>query len=134
MVSKANYEWPDGFPPGVPIEEAIPASGKVYRLVKNIPPTEQDFQMYREDRPDIHFTKDKIPFSYGVSVWSELSRIVREKERYPSPEQFGNKTIVGGELTDDLGLMYACTVNEGHVTLWSQEGAEPHLQICEEIT
>jgi dipeptidyl aminopeptidase/acylaminoacyl peptidase len=134
MVQKFNYNWPEGFPEGVPVEEAVPASGMVYRLVENIPPTELDFQMYRKERPDIRIAKEKIPYSYGVSVWSKLSKILRQKERYPKPEQFGNKKVVGGELTEDLGLMYVCTVDKGHVTLWGQEGAKPHLQVCEEIT
>ncbi|WP_016955940.1 hypothetical protein [Catenovulum agarivorans] len=134
MTKNVSYKWPDTFPEGVPLEGAIPASGKVYRLVENIPPTASDFQMYRTDRPEVRFSKAQIPFSYGTSLWTTLSKIIRQKERYPKPEQFGNKKIVGGELTEELGVMYICTVNEGHVTLWSQEGAKPHLHICEEIT
>jgi len=131
MSDSSSSEWPREFPIDVPSQDAIPARGYVYRLVGQIPPVLGDFNMYRTDRPDRHFLQKEIPESFGLSLWKKLNHIVRQKERYSAPEQFGNKKIVGGELCSELGVIIE--KNNSHVTLWKRNDAEPHLHICEEI-
>lgn len=131
MSNSPSYSWPKEFPTDIPSADAKPAEGYVYRLVEQVPPSLSDFNMYRVDRPDRPFLKKEIPESFGLSLWKKLNHILRQKERYSAPEQFGNKKIVGGELCSDLGVIIV--KKNSHVTLWKQNGAEPHLHICDEI-
>lgn len=131
MNNSPSYSWPKEFPSDIPTDEAKPALGYVYRFVDKIPPCANDFKMTRVERPEKRFLKKELPESYGLSLWKKLSRIKREKKRYSAPEQFGNKKIVGGELLPELGVIIE--KKNSHVTLWKQNGAEPHLHICEEI-
>lgn len=129
-----TYCWPADFPEGIPEDcGVVPAEGKVYRLVRTTPPTEVDFQRHRDEKPDyVYLTKD-IPKSYGVSFWSKLSKIKRIAKNYPFPEQFGNWRTVTGNLQPNLGMIPAETAIDGHITLWVQEGAEPHKYIKHEV-
>lgn len=127
-----NYCWPADFPEGIPEDIGVtPAEGKVYRLVRRCPPTEEDFQMHRIEYPTRKYTKMEEPKSYGISFWSKLSKIKRVQQNYPSPEQFGERMIVTGNLVHELGVIPSEPARDGHVTLWAQEGAEPHLHITE---
>jgi len=127
-----NYSWPADFPEGVPEDSGtIPAEGKVYRLVRKYPPSEEDFLMHRIEYPTRKYTKMDEPKSYGISFWSNLSKIKRVQQNYPSPEQFGERMIVTGNLVHELGVIPSEPAKNGHVTLWAQEGAEPHLHITE---
>lgn len=133
MIDIQEYKWPNDFPVDTPIEGSIPADGYVYRLVNQIPPTPVDFQIYRLDKPHSKIATQNKPESFGVSFWEDLAKIVAEKARYPAPEQFGKKKIVGGKLKPELGVILK-TFKESHLTLWKQAEAEPHLHICEEIS
>ena len=126
------YNWPLDFPENCPeLEKCLPAQGKVFRMVDNVPPTELDFQITRIESPGKTFSSNKeIKQSYGVSVWAKLQKIIRTKKRYPAENQFGNKKIVSGELVDDLGVI--AKEKNGHITLWLQIGAKPHLYINNE--
>tara|TARA_R110002012_G_scaffold318308_1_gene536355 strand:+ start:12997 stop:13245 length:249 start_codon:yes stop_codon:yes gene_type:complete len=55
--------------------------------------------------------------------WVNYKDIPLESTKY-TWEYFGK---------EKYGRYAVCTVNKGHVTLWGQEGAKPHLQVCEEI-
>jgi hypothetical protein len=130
MNTNSAYCWPAAFPKGIPEELDIkPAEGKVYRLVKNSPPAESDFKMHRDDCPGYHYSKEDFPKSYGVSFWAKLNRVLQIKQNYPNAEQFGNMAIVCGELCRELGVIPIDTPRDGHVTLWVQNGAYPHLHI-----
>lgn len=133
MSSTQEYKWPNDFPVDAPVEGAIPANGYVYRLVDQVPPTSADFQMYRLDKPKSKVAQQNKAVSFGISLWEELDRISAQKVKYPAPEQFGNKLIVGGTLQPELGVILK-TVEDNHITLWKQIEAEPHLHICEEVT
>ncbi|BCV48720.1 hypothetical protein AYI85_13595 [Shewanella algae] len=131
---KLNYCWPEDFPEGVPDScDVVPAEGWVYRLVRTIPPKEVDFRRHRDEKPDyVYYSKD-IPKSYGVSFWSELSKIKRVERNYPFPEQYGNWQTVCGNLTPELGVIPVKREISGHITLWVQDGAEPHKHINNEV-
>jgi hypothetical protein len=124
-----RYKWPKNFPEGIPSKDCIPAAGKVYRLVNKIPPCEKDFMIHREEIPDYQYSQDEIELSYGVSFWKKLNKILRIKKNYPKAEQFGNKLIVSGELVNELGVVPSEPRKDGHVTLWKQINAKPHLYV-----
>lgn len=134
MDDFSSYKWPDVFPEDVPDPESVkPAKGKVFRLVKKYPPDHADFRMHREDCTGYIYSKSNIPKSYGVSFWSDLSQAKQVKVNYPSPEQFGDMLIVSGELINSLGVICKEVEEDGHITLWVQDGAEPHSCInCQE--
>jgi len=129
-----DYSWPVDFPEGVPENcDVVPAEGWVYRLVRTIPPTEVDFQRHRDEKPDYVYDTKDIPKSYGVSFWSKLSKIRRVEKNYPAPEQYGQWQTVCGSLCPELGVIPAAIEKSGHITLWVQEGAEPHRHIQDEV-
>ncbi|ODX29214.1 hypothetical protein [Vibrio parahaemolyticus] len=127
-----NYCWPADFPEGVPEELGVaPAEGKVYRLVRSCPPTKEDFLIHRIEYPSRRYSKTEEPKSYGISFWSKLSKIKRVQQNYPSPEQFGERVIVTGNLVHEFGVIPSEPAKDGHITLWAQEGTELHLHITE---
>ncbi|CAH6795391.1 conserved hypothetical protein [Vibrio chagasii] len=129
-----DYVWPANFPEGIPENcDVTPAEGFVYRLVRTVPPTKLDFQIHREEKPDYVYDTKDIPKSYGVSFWSKLSKIRRVEKNYPAPEQYGQWQTVCGKLAHTLGVVPSEVAKDGHVTLWVQEGAEPHKHIKDEV-
>lgn len=127
-----QYTWPAEFPDGVPGDEIAPAGGKVYRLVDQLPPTENDFRMHKIDNPGYRYKAKDRHKAYGVSFWSKMQEVIRAKERYSAPEQFGNKLIACGNLVPELGVIPKELSKDGHITLWKQVGALPHLYVCNE--
>ncbi len=133
-INNLSYSWPSDFPVGVPENcGVIPAQGKVYRLVRTIPPTELDFQKHRDEKPDYEYRSKDIPKSYGVSFWSTLSTIRQAEKNYPAPEQYGKWQTVCGTLFPALGVITETAETNGHITLWVQKGAEPHKHIKDEV-
>ena len=65
----------DQLPPDCPPDDAveIAESTKLYRLVKTLPPSAEDFKSYRTLRPDDDFGEDECKAS-GLSVFSRRSR------------------------------------------------------------
>ncbi len=127
-----DYCWPSDFPDGVPEKcDVSPAEGTAYRLVRTIPPTEVDFQRHRDENADYVYNTKDINKSYGVSLWTKLSKIRRVEKNYPAPEQYGEWRTVSGDLCPELGVIH--TRRDGHITLWMQEGAEPHKHINIEV-
>ncbi len=130
-----NYNWPADFPKGIPDKVGVvPAEGKVYRLVRSIPPKKIDFQRYRDEKPHFIFPTKDIPKSYGISFWTKLTKIQRVEKNYPFPEQYGHWQTAYGSLCPELGVIPSDVEKNGHVTLWVQEGAEPHKYIKDEVT
>lgn len=132
MIESGRYKWPEEFPEGIPDENTVPASGKVYRLVSSIPPTEEDFEMHKIDNPRYSYKRDDKDKAYGVSFWAIFDKCLDAKKKYSAPEQFGNKLIAYGNLIPDLGVIPKELSKDGHLTLWKQVGAKPHLYVCNE--
>lgn len=129
-----KYTWPADFPEDIPDScDVIPAEGKVYRLVRTIPPTEVDFRKHRDEKPDYAYLTKDIPLSYGMSFFSKLAKLKRKTKNYPAPEQYAHWQTVCGELIPDLGVIPKEQEKSGHITLWAQEGAQPHKYIREEV-
>lgn len=128
MTVATNYVWPKDFVDGVPPEEAVPANGKVFRLVKAIPPAEDDFLQHNVEKPKYFYRDEReLKKGYGVSLWCTLHKVKRAGKNYPAPEQLGCWLIASGELIEELGVIYKS--KNGHVSLWKQQGAKPHLYI-----
>lgn len=128
MSVLGKYTWPSDFIEGVPLESAIPAEGKVFRFVDTIPPRESDFLQHNQEKPTYDYPNHHTKvLGYGVSTWSKISKLKKVKEKYPAPEQYGNKLIASGNLVADLGVIHKS--KSGHVTLWKQVNAKPHLFI-----
>lgn len=132
---KTKYSWPADYPENIPEScDVVPAEGKVYRLVRTIPPTPIDFQRHRDEKPTYRYrTNDEKAKSWGISFWSKLAKIKRIEQNYPFPEQYGSWHTVCGNLCAELGVIPAETSKDGHVTLWVQQGAEPHNHIKDEV-
>lgn len=129
-----EYIWPTNFPEGIPDpEQTVPAEGMVYRLARTFPPTPVDFVPHREEKLNYRYSKDEIPLSYGVSLWTKLDKIKRVARNYPCPEQFGSWHTVAGNLCSTLGVIPKELAVNGHVTLWMQEGAKPHEHISQRV-
>ncbi|MFC4701283.1 hypothetical protein ACFO4O_14010 [Glaciecola siphonariae] len=128
MTVAIDYNWPQDFIEGVPPQEATPANGKVYRLVKSIPPQEDDFLQHNVEKPNYPY-RDELARKkgFGVSLWSTLHKVKRAGKNYPAPNQLGEWLIASGELVVELGVIYKS--KNGHVSLWKQCGAKPHLHM-----
>lgn len=128
MTAGIQYVWPEDFVDGVPPDEAEPAQGKVYRLVKAIPPQEDDFIQHNIEKPNYVYRDERTRLQgYGVSLWNTLHKVKKAGKNYPAPEQLGKWLIASGDLVADLGVIYKS--KNGHVSLWKQKGAEPHLHV-----
>lgn len=127
MTGAINYVWPEDFIEGVPPKESMPAEGKVFRLVDNIPPVETDFRQTRVEHPSRNFrTIEEQRMSFGVSFWADLEQLKKKQHKYK--KALGKKKVVTGELAPELGV--ASEPNEiSHRTLWKQVGSNPHLYI-----
>ncbi len=124
------YEWPDIYPEGVPPEDSTPAKGKAFRLVDEIPPSEQDFLMSIERIPDRNTISEKEAAKmYGVSLFTKSEAAIDKKNRYPSLKL---KKIAFGTLIPSLGKISKPNRNH-HITLWKCCDSKPHLYINKEL-
>lgn len=129
-----SHTFPKDFPAGLPDDQGVtPAEGQVYRLVRDIPPNEIDFQRHRDEKPDYPYTREQLPLSYGMSFWTKLDKLKRKKKNFPAPEQYSEWKIAYGTLVAELGVIPKEIFSNGHVTLWAAIDAEPHLHIKHEV-
>ena len=116
-------EWPHFYPENCPPAEAEPASGKVYRLVRNNPPKAEDFLSTWEEYPG-RFPEPTIRIS-GASVYTDPQDVERLKKRVP---QLNDRKTAKGELNSTLGFIQRTGGRErSHHTWWIPIGAEPWL-------
>ena len=118
-----KLEWPDFYPANCPPAEAEPASGTVYRLVRNDPPQAEDFLSTWEEFPG-RFPEPTIQIS-GTSVYKDPQDIERLKNRV---RHLRNRKTAEGELNSTLGFIQRTKGREkSHHTWWIPIGAEPRL-------
>ena len=116
-------EWPDFYPENCPPVEAEPASGTVYRLVRNDPAQVEDFLSTWEEFPG-RFPEPTIKNS-GLSVYTDLQDIERLKKRV---KQLRNRKTAEGELNPTLGfILWTRAAEISHHTWWIPIGAKPWL-------
>ena len=129
-----EYTWPECFPEGVPPEDSVRAGGLVYRIVKNIPPTSDDFLCYRQDYPKKKIPPDVDPEKpYGVSLCTTEKRAKKLKRNFQGREQFGTSYVVKGVLDPSVGVTEPKADRKGHLTYWRAVDTAPHEYINERV-
>jgi hypothetical protein len=119
-----NPEWPDFFPEGVPPEEAQPAQGEAFRIVRDIPPADSDFLSSIQEQPNRNFRDDQIWMACGVSFHRELACSQRTRDRY---KPLRNRYIAQGTLKNEHGVALATHKQGGsHFTVWRRIGSLIH--------
>ncbi len=73
-------QWPDYFPDDCPPQDAQPATGDVYRLVKQNPPESKDFIPLREKKTGEDFGEKECQ-ACGLSVFRNVEDAIRVKNR-----------------------------------------------------
>ena len=118
-------DWPEFFGHDTPPDGSTPASGSVYRIVKQLPPKPTDFKSYVELYPEKDFGAKRWQ-ACGVSFHQDYSDSEKIYQRYPGFKK--NAVIVMGDLLTAWGLMKATpSGNErSHLTVWFRSDAEPH--------
>lgn len=117
--------WPDYYPSDVPPPDAVPAAGRVYRIVKAVPPTKADFSSGYED----YYPKEwglRLWMACGTSFFTNLddARSARDE----SPRLRGRRIVVG-DLRPEHGVMKS-TPNrkrKSHITVWLRTTVTAHV-------
>ena len=118
-----KLQWPNFYPENCPPEEAQPASGIVYRLVRHDPPQVDDFLSSWEEFPG-RFPKPNIRIC-GASIYTNPKDIERLKNRI---RHLKNRKTAKGELNPTLGVIqHTPSIEKSHHTWWIPIGAEPWL-------
>lgn len=116
-------QWPDYYPEDCPPENARPASGVVYRLIRQSHPTSKDFRSHRETQP--HRTFD-VPecIACGLSVFMDIEDVIRLQKRVPALRR---RRVAKGTLVSDLGNMLPTPSRTGrsHHTWWVPVSTQP---------
>lgn len=119
-------QWPDYFPDNCPPDNAREASGEVYRLVDNNPPTPEDFQSWREQHPNEQCPKSVTECqASGLSVFTSMDDVNMARQKV---KRLRKKKIAHSNLTSDLGrILHTPSQNTGesHHTWWLPIGAQP---------
>ena len=101
---------PDGCPPNE--AELISEAKKVFRLVKQIPPSIGDFQSQRKEKPNKTFSVSECQ-ACGLSVFADRKDISRARKL----TLFRGHHICQVELTEGAGCMQK-TGGSSHHTWW----------------
>ena len=92
-------QWPDYFPDDCPPQGAQPATGDVYRLVKQNPPESKDFMPLREKKTSEDFGEKECQ-ACGLSVFRNVEDAIRVKSRARGMEK---RIVSKGTLSPHLG-------------------------------
>jgi len=112
----------DHLPEDCPPEEAQPANGTVYRMLKGNTPTPDDFLSFRELKPGKAYPSDCI--ASGLSVYTELAGIRQLQRRVP---RFREATVGQGKLDPVHGTIKGTPsqLHASHHTWWLAQEAQP---------
>ena len=127
MVNPMTSRWPADFPEDCPPEEATPASGVFYRIVKNDPPELGDFisiyHLNRRRANDMIRRDSQIQCTLmGLSVYADANDAVWNARRYHG---LGDK-IARLALGSDAGEILPTPRNgNSHYTWWQSDGYDP---------
>ncbi len=116
-------------PANCPLEGAEPANHTMYRLVKNDPPTENDFMRWMDEHPEIAKKKKKNKKEWckchAVSFNSSLENLIavfRNNHNNAAKKYCG---IVKGDLSNVHGEILQ-TGRPTHFSLWKSPEAQVH--------
>jgi hypothetical protein len=119
-----KLQWPSFFPADIPPQEATPADGCAFRIVKHIPPSESDFFCTIKEYPDRKVsTDDQKALLYGTSFYRQLECIKKTRQRYGA---LRDRHIVVGTLENRHGYQLS-TGGQSHLTVWIYEESHIHL-------
>lgn len=116
----SNLTWPSFYPSCCPPDDATSAEGVVFRLVRNDPPSADDFLPWsvENDRVD----KSTHCQSCAVSVFDRLDDVRQMQRRVPAQRP---KPVAEGELKSEMGVTKPTGKNRGHRSWWLPEGIDP---------
>ena len=119
-------EWPNFYPTNCPPAGAEPASGTVYRLVRNDPAQPEDFKTPFEENPRRFNNKPSIK-NCGLSVHTDMQDSDQLKAVMKMVPRFKGTQIAEGELNPTLGLIQHTPSSKykSHHSWWVTVGAEP---------
>ena len=107
--------WVPEMPEGVPPQEiCIPHEHPFYRLVKNIPATEEDFVTYHEMAPNRDWGNNYV-CSFALSMFDDLDKAKRLKK---IPSLKDSKAIVRIVLNPEDGVVKQTSKNTFHYSWW----------------
>jgi hypothetical protein len=114
--------WPKHFPSGCPNSDAASASGVVYRLVTNDPPTADDFLSYWTMFPGTEWGERKCK-ACGLSVFSNRDDAIKLLQL---PKFQNCRVAASSVLTDAHGVTNPTPnhLSPSHVTWWVPLGVE----------
>ena len=115
--------WPAFFPPGVPPEDAISATGLAFRLVRTIPPVADDFLATVKEYPDRTYEGEEFVNACATSFHTDLEASTRTRGRYKG---LRTRRIARGVLGAELGAQKP-TGGRCHLSVWLFVEARPHL-------
>lgn len=117
-------QWPDYFPNDCPPQDAQPATGDVYRLVKQNPPESKDFIPLREKKTSEDFGEKECQ-ACGLSVLGSAEDALRMRKRARGMEK---RLIAKGTLNLCLGKIKhtpSSRYGKSHHTWWVPTEVEP---------
>lgn len=92
-------QWPDYFPADCPSQDARPATGEVYRLVKKNPPESEDFIPLREKKPTAGFGEKECQ-ACGLSVLRDVEDALQMRKR---ARGMAKRLVAKGRLSPCFG-------------------------------
>jgi hypothetical protein len=118
--------WPAYFPPDCPTSGAVPADGRVWRLVRTSSPDRDDFRSQKEMHPATRRKPEKLECqSCGLSVQRDPSDCIRLKTRVPG---YSDYFLASADLTSEHGFTLSTPSKIGgasHETWWVPQRVEP---------
>ena len=117
------WNWPSDFPEDCPPEQASPANGTYYRIVKNDPPEPDDFvSLYRQNRRRAeNIVKAGMRSQceiMGLSVYADIDDAIQCALRYP---RIGDR-IASLSLAPESGkVLHTGGAFKSHSTWWKVE-------------
>ncbi len=118
---RQDYDWAEPLPPGCPPEDCVPPqNANFYRLVKSIPPSEQDFWSYRKLHPNRNISVGECELR-SCSVWSELGHC-RDVLKLPMHR---TKMVVELTLFPESGLVKQTGSKRSHYSWWRARVFDP---------
>jgi hypothetical protein len=127
MTLKEN-EWAEDLPSKCPPKTAIiPQYQTFYRLVKQFPPTEEDFYSHRKLYPKKNFKTNECRV-HSLSIFSSL----KECAKLLKLPLHKNKKIIKLTLTPESGVILQTGNNPSHYSWWKKEKYNP-IPYCIEV-
>lgn len=128
MYGTIKLKWHDFYPDDCPPDDAEPASGIVYRLVRHDPPEAEDFETLYEERPIFFENKqnDFICKGCGVSVCRDFEDIKRLQR---SSGKMRKRKVAEGTVHSKHGMILhtPSALYKSHHTWWIPIGVTPWL-------